>query len=280
MKTKILSALAAFSSVFFLSSCSEKPQDGQIENPVINFETYNVGATYCLLNTAELFGQEHDITYSDSLSVVLPTRIYDNDISALRERILSEVLGINNVTDIRSATKKSFENTVSQLGYQYRRVPAQNENPRGFSYTSGFVVYLNSDIIVYCVSNDSFMPGAAHGMPSKLYINYWISSGKTGKILSLKDLFTSKGLKELPDMIAERAQTMSDLIGPTSVEGLPENDNFFISSEGQIVFVYQPLEIASYAQGFINVTFDPYELLGQMTPYAIELFGLSDLEEY
>lgn len=273
MKTK---AFAIVLSALTLASCSEVKNEVP-ESDTIKFDTYTVGATYTLLNTADLFQTDRDISFSDSVSLTMPSRIYDIDISTLRDSITSFVLGNTDVTDMAKAIKASLDSTASELGYKIRR-SRPVADPDGFSYTSGFVVYLNPEMLVYCVSAETYDPGAAHGMTSKRYINYYILSHKQGRILTLNDIFTPKGLKELPDLIAERAQDMSDVIGPTSVEGLPQDGNFIISSEGQIVFVYQPYEIASYAQGFINVAFDPYELLGQLTPFGIDLFRLSDLE--
>ncbi len=261
---------------FILSSCADKKNENK---NTVTFESYNVGATYALLNTAEIFDRENDITFNDSLSLVIPSKIYDIDLCQLRDSIISYALDKNDVGNLSEAIKESLDNTVSEMGYEYKRINHSSANPEGFSYTSGFVAYFNSEMLVYCISTDSYNPGAAHGMSSKRYINFYIDSKKSGHILSMDDIFTEKGMFQLPDKISERAQLMSDIIGPTSVAGLPENNNFFISSEGQIVFVYQPYELASYSQGIINISFEPYELIEQMSPTGIDLFGLYDLEK-
>ena len=72
---------------------------------------------------------------------------------------------------------------------------------------------------------------------------------------------------------------MADKIVTTTITDLPCDNNFYISSEGEIVFSYQPYEVASYAQGIIDIPFYPYELVSYMTPYAINFFGLTDLGE-
>jgi hypothetical protein len=45
------------------------------------------------------------------------------------------------------------------------------------------------------------------------------------------------------------------------------------------VFSYQPYEIASFAQGTINIPFYAYELIDYMSAEGIELFNLEDLED-
>ena len=84
-------------------------------------------------------------------------------------------------------------------------------------------------------------------------------------------------LKDLPALIARRAIEQEATFGPTKISSLPANDNFYISADGEIVFAYQPYEIASYAQGFINVPFFPYELAEHMTPAGLAIFGLDSI---
>lgn len=118
------------------------------------------------------------------------------------------------------------------------------------------------------------MPRAAHGMTVKHYINYLTDSGK---IITLNDIFTPAGIADLPAIIAKRAADRVAILGPTEVDSLPANGNFYISPSREIVFSYQPYEVASFAQGFINIAFYPYELVSYMTPEAIKYFGLTDM---
>ena len=117
-------------------------------------------------------------------------------------------------------------------------------------------------------------PRAAHGMSTRNYINYLISDNM---IVALSDIFSDSGLKDLPALIARRAIEQEATFGPTEISSLPANDNFYISADGEIVFAYQPYEIASYAQGFINVPFFPYELAEHMTPAGLAIFGLDSI---
>ncbi len=266
----------ALVAAIILTSCSEKRND---VTDSVSFDAYNIGAAYTMPGTAKIFSSGQDITFSDSVSLMLPSQLYDINITALRDTILSYAIDMKSVENIPTAIKSSLDSTAASLGYEYKRLSHCPASPDGFSYTTGMLVYLNTDMMVYCIKNDTYVPSAAHGMQSKRYINYYMPTKKTGNILYLTDLFTPEGLKQLPDKIAERAQDMADITGPTSVEGLPTDGNFFISPEGQIVFAYQPYEIASYSQGFINIAFDPTELIEQLSPEGIELFHLSDLQE-
>jgi hypothetical protein len=111
-------------------------------------------------------------------------------------------------------------------------------------------------------------------MTDNQYISYIIPKAK---ILTITDLFTPEGIEALPKVIQQQADELSSAIGPTEIESLPAGNNFYISNDGQIIFAYQPYEVASYAQGEIQVPFYPYELVQYMTTYAINRFRLADL---
>lgn len=269
------SAISAAVAVILLaaSACS-----GGSGDTTIAFETYTGAGSYTLQGTAKIFGQDSDIVYHDSVSLVLPLRLADADISALRDTIMSYALGVTG-KPIRQSINDWLQSTADDQGYKAiaDARAADAEIAQGFDFVNGFIVNLSPEMMVYCVRTDSYRAGAAHGMTTRRYINF-ITTGQ-GEILELGKLFTPDGLKQLPDRIAEQARSIADMIGPTQVNGLPANDNFYISSEGEIVFSYQPYDIASFAQGTIDIAFYPYELVDYMTPMAISLFNLQDLDD-
>lgn len=268
-----LPGAAVIAAAIVLGSCSGREDTA---NSLI-FETYTGAANYTLKGTAKVFGQDSDVVYSDSVSLILPLRINGADVSDLRDTIKSYALDIKDVP-IRHAISQWLRAKADEQGYE--AVADKNADDadiaQGFDIVSGFVVNLTPELLVYCVRNESYRCGAAHGMTSRRYINF-ISTDR-GEVLTLPKLFTAEGLRALPKRIAEQARAMRDVIGTTHVNALPDNGNFYISSEGEIVFSYQPYEIASYAQGTIDVPFFPYELSDLMTDYAVSLFNLEDMD--
>ena len=87
-------------------------------------------------------------------------------------------------------------------------------------------------------------------MYTTYYVNYDMAAGS---IVSLDDLFTPEGKASLVESIRSQAKEMRDVIGPTDITGLPSKDNFFLTNDNSIVFSYQPYEVASYAQGEIQI---------------------------
>ncbi|MDO5395477.1 MAG: RsiV family protein [Bacteroidales bacterium] len=280
MKNKLIMASVAVCLVG-LTACKGNDDTATPNGPEFKLVTYSGHANYTLKGTAKLFDQQKDVVYTDSVSLIIPEKIGDCDVSVLRDSILSKALSMHG-KPVRECIDAWLDSSAVRQSWLAERISdsialADSDMQQGFDIVSGFIVNLTPDMLVYCVKFDSYAPGAAHGLSGTRHLNYTLE-GK-GSLLTLDKLFTPQGLKELPVRIAEQAEAMSDLIGATTVTALPEDGDFYISSEGEIVFSYQPYEIASYAQGIIDIPFYPYELLEYMTPYAVELFNLQDLDQ-
>lgn len=273
MKKNFLSALGVAGMILGMASCSQSS-----DNAAIAFDTYQGSGTYRLEGSGEQFMQDSDLIYADSVSLILPLKMYDCDIATLRDSITSYAIGVKG-KPIAHAINTWLKESANAQGYDAKPV-SESENidvVQSYDFITGYVQTLSTDYLVYCVRTESYEAGSAHGITLRRYINFLLE-GK-GSVITLDKIFTPQGLKKLPERIAEQAEAMSDIIGATSVSELPADGNFFISSEGEIVFSYQPYEIASFAQGTINIPFYAYELIDYMSAEGIELFNLEDLED-
>jgi hypothetical protein len=268
-----ISAMIAASLLLSLGSCSDKDK---AEDNTISFETITGSGAFTLVGSGENMESAADLTYGDSVSLVMPVSIFGKDISALRDSILVNALDSVG-EDIHYIIQRSIRRSAEENGFELKedtkKMPIFERD--GYSVTTGSIIALDSDILTYCISSSIYNPGAAHGITTAKYLTYYIPDSK---ILTLSDVFTPEGLKELPEQIQKQAEDNISAIGPTEIEGLPVGNNFYISHDREIVFVYQPYEVASFAQGEIKVSFYPYELASYMTKTAIERFGLDDLE--
>ncbi len=276
MKSTRLSTAAIAATIIFgtvaLDSCTAK---SSYDDKTISFATLSHGSTYRLSGSADVFETDSDLVFVDSVSMIMPTLIGNLDLSQLQDSIMQAAFdstGVDHLAIIDAYFKKV--NTESGFTPEESHEHSDILEADGFEYVSGAVVNLSPRLLVYCITSESMIPHAAHGMTIKRYINYLVEDGS---VLTLDKLFTSDGLSKLPETIARRAEEKAILFGPTDINALPDRSNFYLSSTGEIVFVYQPYEVASYAQGFINVAFYPYELVEYMTPDAVNLFGLTDL---
>lgn len=272
---KGLNLLAAAALAAAVSGCSNSG-----ERSTMAFETFNGSATYRLEGTAQVFGQDSDIYYADSVSLLLPIRLNNADITPLRDSITGYALG-NTGRPIRQAISAWLKETAASLEYKAVAVDGNSaaaDLVQGFDNVSGYVMTLTDEMMVYCVLTESYSPGAAHGMTTRRYFNF-STTGK-GELLTLEKIFTPEGLRKLPALLAQQASNIPNLqVSDPRHLPLPDSGNFFISPEGEIVFAYQPYEIASFAEGNVNISFYPYELVDYMTPEAISFFRLNDLND-
>lgn len=265
---------AAAIAITSFSSCNKTEEKAQPNIP-FEFQTFVGGGTFTLKGSASQSDNDSDMIYSDSVSLLMPQVLGSCDVTELRDSILSIALDIKG-----KPVDKAVEQWVADMAKAQEFTPEKlNDNfsvgANGVDIVSGYVANLNPKSLVYAIYYEGYTPGANHGIYGRRYINYSLE-GK-GTIITLEKLFTPEGLKELPVRIAKQAATMADNIGQTEINALPSDGNFYLSSEDEIVFSYQPYEAASYAQGIINIPFYPYELAEYMTPYGIQLFDLQDL---
>ncbi len=252
-------------------SCSHS--DNQESSDTIAFQSMGGSAAFRLQGSAGDFDRDSDLVYFDTVAMVLPVKVCGHDLSALRDTIMRAAFDTVAV-DINDAMQSFFKASASETGYQLVEVPVVKDDEAeadGITVVSGSVFSLTTDMLTYRVTNFTGMPGAAHGVSLNTYITYSLSEGR---IITLADLFTAEGLEKLPDMIARRANALKSSLGRTSITELPSNGNFYIDLDGDIVFVYPPYEVASYAQGEICVPFYPYQLTEYMTDNALRLFHL------
>lgn len=112
--------------------------------------------------------------------------------------------------------------------------------------------------------NSSYM-GGAH--PNS-YLEYYNISKETGDTLSLGNLFAAGFEKKLNELIDAKFRKNNNIAAGESLAdkgGLFENKisynyNWIISKDGSITFYYNPYEIASYAQGPIEITLSKEEI--------------------
>lgn len=240
----------------------------------IQFKTYTYTSSNKLVGSAGDFFRDDDLVYTDSLAIVLPESDSKHDFSALNRAIAA--LCLDSVSDnVFEAMKVYVRNDEAKQLYKLQQVPSTDVlDSDGYLIITGSVVNFNPMLLVYEVCESSYNPGAAHGLTTRNYVNY---SLKDNKVLTGAEIFKRETLDELVKEIAQRAQEQANIIGPTTIESLPQDENFYISNTDEIVFVYQPYEVASFSQGLISIRFYPEEIVDFLTPYARTLFGLNDL---
>jgi hypothetical protein len=133
------------------------------------------------------------------------------------------------------------------------------ESPQYWYLEQSVSANLDNPKIISLVSGNSSYMGGAH--PNS-YLAYYNINKETGDTLSLSNLFSpgfEKKLNELVDAAFRKANNLKPGDNLQDKGGLFENKitfnyNWMVSKDGAITFYYNPYEIASYAQGPIEVT--------------------------
>lgn len=258
----IAATIIAFSTLFSLEGCNNAKNTDSI-----SFEHLKSHATYRLVGSAADYESASDLSFDCSADLLMPTSVLNHDVTPLQDSILSAAFDTT-ATSPNDLIAASFKRIATEVGYAVADTAVADSSYDGLYTVEGMVESLSPTVLSYAVTVSNYMPRAAHGMYWTKYVNYDIAGGK---VFTLKDIFTSEGLEKLPATLKQTAATMRGYIGQTDLTALPADNNFCINSDGEIVFVYQPYEIASYAQGIISIPVAAYILSDYFTPYGNKL---------
>lgn len=120
-----------------------------------------------------------------------------------------------------------------------------------YNYFGDFAVdFLKRNLLQLRLDGYQYYFGAAHGMPSKIYVPADLVSGR---IYALKDLFKkdSDYVKVLSDIIGEQIKNNEEYsyVFPDSYKGIKPDQPFYVKEDALFIYFY-PYEIAPYAAGF------------------------------
>lgn len=244
----------------------------------VEFATESAVQAYTLDNSAADYGLDSDLRVACRSSLLLPQAIYDNDISQLQDTIRAVAYGKG---DGISLPQDFFRTAAEEFGFSVTPLeltPQITDSIAagiaaagafdGFVNVDGYAVTLTQRILSYAVASESYAPRAAHGIYETRYLNYDIAGNR---VFGLADIFTGEGLTRLPAIISRKASLMAPVVGSTTIEALPSDNNFTVNAEGNITFIYQPYEVASYAQGIIAVPVQTYTVDSLLTDYGRNL---------
>jgi len=127
----------------------------------------------------------------------------------------------------------------------------------GLSYedqTNTYVLYRQTNLLSLAFFRYNFS-GGAHGSYSSTAASYDL---RTGRRLRYADIFRPEASQQLPALLGQAVRPLVGL-APTDpldkqlfVKQMPVTHNVYLTTGGA-VFIYQPYEIAAYAQGEVRV---------------------------
>lgn len=133
--------------------------------------------------------------------------------------------------------------------------------------------YMGERVYTFNIGVSSYLLGAAHGLESRQTVCYDL---QREKVIMLDDLIADRDkILELIKSAIEADYGTDDNCIDYSLIDLTDN---FAIDEYSISFIYNPYEVACYAQGEVVARIPFYEFFSQkcLTPYAKELFSIAE----
>jgi hypothetical protein len=129
--------------------------------------------------------------------------------------------------------------------------PIDRDAQLDYSYSGDFSVgFFKKHLLVLELEGYSYPFGAAHGMPSKVYVHIDLTNGN---MYELKDLFKpgSNYVQVLGDIIGNQIKTNPEYsyVFPGSYKGIQANQPFYVKEDALYLY-FNPYDIAPYAAGF------------------------------
>lgn len=255
-----------------LAACGQKES---AERSDMEFSTERHVAAYTLEGSGTAMDGEdaRDFSVACRMVMVVPEKLGYNDLTSLHEAI-SAAYGRTDSISIDDF----FRREVEELGYAATPIELTDSAARelamrsgvpdiydGYACINGNVTNLTPSYMSYAVYTSYYAPRTAHGSYAMRYVNYDIAGGK---VITLNELILPIARCALLDKVRETARLMSGYIGPNWIQSLPENDNFTITANGDLVLVYQPYEAASFSQGIIEIPIEPYTIESMLSDYG------------
>lgn len=190
--------------------------------------------------------------------------------AAINKAIISQLLNMEDMSDMQQAADsfaakytRDYQRNFAQLYREDRNDAAKRA---WYEYHYNITTETKGGregISVYTAIID-YYEGGAHGINQKLIMNF---DNKTGKLLTLSDIFVAGFEQNLNSLLLEKLMVKADV---DNIDKLHEKgylysmdmfapENFSIDEES-ITFVYNPYEIAPYDKGMIELTLDYDEL--------------------
>lgn len=166
-------------------------------------------------------------------------------------RIVMTVFGANEHITLLQ-TQQTFINAYAEL------IKTKHDSEQSwYSQTNITIPYQTNDLVCLSIETDDYT-GGAHGIYSTFYNNF---DKRTMQIVTMKKIFTDSALTVLKGIAEEQFRKTNEIAPTANLEELGYlfndgkfylNDNFTFTPDG-ITWLYNPYEIASYAQGTIEL---------------------------
>ncbi len=184
--------------------------------------------------------------------------------------IVLTIFGVNKNTNLEQ-TQYTF-----MAEYEKFKKEFKESEQSWYSQTNISVPFQSNNVVSLSVEMDDYT-GGAHGMYSNIYSNFYKPKNE---ILTLQKLFSDSNLKKLLSIAEKDFRAANELSIKANLDDagywFKDNkfhlsDNFVLTDDGA-TWLFNPYEVASYAQGTIELSVSRYEILPLLNPTYTNLW--------
>ncbi len=243
--------LCFIASQFMFVSAADK-------NPVFTFTS---AVDSCVLFSKDGGGDKTPMYIKSNVSIIIPTTVGDKSLNVLIDSIGQIAFG--RTGDLKKGIKEYLKRPriVSDSDIKVKAVDKLPKDLNSSSLSTeeilGYVKSFSatSTVLTYCINDSYYYAGAAHGMHTTSYVNFYIPKGI---VLTAENMFAPEKRGNILEIINAAAQKK---YGKSTIETIESYHNFYLDAgNNTIVFVYQPYEVAPYSEGIVEVPVEGYLL--------------------
>ncbi len=288
MRFKHYTYACALIALAIASSCTDKkPQSQDCESSEIhNFEVKQTVKTiernYLCEGADSCYGDSIPVYSTVKIAVEWPKKMGKYDISRLQDSLVYAIFDTTAIS-IDKAILASTERPEGIDLFKMKRVdsvPTSEINRVLLRDVIASVITFSPRFIVYQIMKSTYS-GGAHGITESHYLNYDLKNSKT---ITSADIFKAGTQDTVLQAVKDCLMTKFNV---SSIKELQDKgifadriyvtDNFYLQGY-DIVFHYNPYDIAPYALGSINVRIPYYQIQSCIKPEAASM--LSEAAEY
>lgn len=152
---------------------------------------------------------------------------------------------------IRGIEDRAIQTRVNDKLKKLSEVKPIGEEKLDYNYYGDFEVeFYKKDLVVLEMIGSQYYFGAAHPMPTKIYSNINLI---TGKFYKLEDLFLkgSNYVEKISLIVGKQIKEKDIDVFPDAYKGIAADQPFYVNENSLFVY-YPPYEIAPYSSGFVT----------------------------
>lgn len=287
MNTKLFIGIATAIMTLTIGACKNADKDNSTSADIDSITNFEIKQTVkslernYLCEGAETYYDDSTEVYSTvRIAIEWPEEMGGYNLKTLQDSLLASIFDKPKATIDASMLASAASPEGSDL-FKMKQIDSIPAMEPAMAYSRDMIasiITFSPNFISYQIMTATYN-GGAHGMTESHYINYDFT---TGKVLTYDNTFKADSEAQVLRAIKDNLMTRYNV---SSMKELDDrgifSDQIYISKnfypQGyEIVFHYNPYEIAPYSEGSINVRIPYFQIEDCLNPEVIQLLTDND----